>query len=279
MVGPRVLTVLTGMPRDGAKTGAEEAPTRHGGRGRPSRPAPRLRRRPIRRSRARASTCRFPRRFASGSPRPAARVALGWPPRQAPSARDLGCGERRAAGEAVEAFTRAREWRRRPVRVPRERSEYVVAGRRERDVRAHVRERSSLALQRRCRDREPAATMPVRAGPLQQRGGILDRVSLEIFVACRGNDQRAAALRVADRPRLQFRRLEPAEAEVDDLCAVANRVDDPSGARRWWYRFSVEGSGSLDLSAPFEPGAPLAWAPRGRLAPPPLASLSSLLLT
>src|SRR5262249_59478539 len=85
----------------------------------------------------------------------------------------------------------------------------------------------ALALQRRGADRESAAAASVRARRLKQGGWVLDRIAVTELVARGSDDQHAVPLRVPNRASLESRRVEAAEADVDDPGAVLNRVDDP----------------------------------------------------
>ncbi len=96
-------------------------------------------------------------------------------------------------------------------------------------MRAGRRERRASALARRRGDREAAAADAVRAGRLQERGRILDRVAAVVAVADGRDEEHALRDRVVDRAPLDRGSRRAAEAEVDDLRAVVDRVDDRGG--------------------------------------------------
>ena len=84
----------------------------------------------------------------------------------------------------------------------------------------------ALARHRAGCDREPDSALAVRAGRLERGSRILDRVAGRVLVARGRHEQDVVADRVLDRSLLERRGADAAEAEVDDLGAVVDRVDD-----------------------------------------------------
>ena len=96
-------------------------------------------------------------------------------------------------------------------------------------MRAGRRERRASALARRRGDREAAAADALRAGRLQERGRILDRVPAVVAVSGCRDEEDSLRDRVVDRALLDRGGRRSAETEVDDLRAVVDRVDDRRG--------------------------------------------------
>ena len=152
-------------------------------------------------------------------------------PHERGGAGDLGRREGCAARPSVQARMGAGKPGARPPharRPGRDRAEDVLAGCRERDVGARVREARAIAGHRAGGDREPDAALAVRARRLQRGGRILDRVPGRVLVSRSRDEQDVVLRRVLDCPLLELRGADAAEAEVDDLRAVVDRVDDRS---------------------------------------------------
>ena len=89
-----------------------------------------------------------------------------------------------------------------------------------------VREGGALARHRGRGDGEPESALALRAGRLERRGRILDRVALLVLVPGRRDEQDVLLRRILDGSLLEGRGALAADAEVDDLGAVVDRIDD-----------------------------------------------------
>ena len=142
---------------------------------------------------------------------------------------DLRSRVRRAGAVAVDAGERAGKLHARValgLRGARDGGEDALARRRERHVRAGVREDGALAEPRRGADGQARAARALRSGRLEERRRILDLVAFEIAVPDRRDEERTLGDRVVDRPLLDRRRARAAEAQVDHAGAVVDGPDD-----------------------------------------------------
>ena len=145
---------------------------------------------------------------------------------------DLRRRERRAAAVPVHPAERPRKRR---ARIAQRRggrgdgAEDIRSRRGEGDVGAGARERGPATLTRRRADREAASADAVRADRLEQGRRIFDRVPALVAVADRRDEKGSLRDCVVDRALLDRGRRRAAEAEIDDLRAVIDRVDDRGG--------------------------------------------------